>query len=52
MTIRLAAASLITVVSAGLALTAQSGVKDTRPNQVATYRDVTEALLRNPPPED
>ena len=52
MRIRFALATLVTAVSAGLALTAQSQLKDARPTQLATYRDVTEALLRNPPPED
>ena len=51
MRMRFALATLVTV-SAGLALTAQNLLKDTRPTQVATYREVTEALLRNPPPED
>jgi alcohol dehydrogenase (cytochrome c) len=49
---RFALATLITAVTAGLALTAQTPLKDTRPTQVATYREVTEAVLRNPPPED
>jgi PQQ-dependent dehydrogenase (methanol/ethanol family) len=52
MSMRFAVATVIAAVSAGLALTAQTQLKDTRPTQVATYREVTEALLRNPPPED
>jgi alcohol dehydrogenase (cytochrome c) len=41
----------LTVLCGGLLAVAQV-VKDVRPGEVANFRPVTEAMLRNPPPED